>query len=141
MRTIELDTPLWMVLGIMVVFGCAVDLIQQLPVAAMSQIELDQPEEIANGSTLLTVLQSTAAPIGVAALSSIVRLKSEYFSNVLGAQGVKDELLRRQSSLLAMCDSFFIALLLALLAVASMCFVPRRIRRPQPEQTADIVAT
>jgi hypothetical protein len=141
MRTIELDSPLWMVLGIMVVFGCAVGLIQQLPVAAMSQIELNQPEEIANGSTLLTVLQSAAAPVGVAALSSIVRLRSEHFSNVLTAEAVKDELLRRQSLLLAMRDSFLIALLLALLAVAAMCFVPRRIRRPQPEQTANILAT
>lgn len=138
-----LNTPILLVIVIMVVFGGAVGLTPQVPVTAMSRIEMDQAQEIANGSTLLTVLQATAAPLGVAALSTIVQVRDQHFSQVLAAQGMKAEaeLSRHQGSLLAMHDGFLVALFVVLLGLAAMCAVPRQVRsvRAQREQTANLL--
>ena len=121
-----LTTPIWMIVGILILLGCASGLVQQIPVAAMSRIEKEEQEEVANGSTLLTVLQALSAPLGVAVLSSIVQARSQQYKTSLSMQGINGELLRQLSSLLAMRESFLIAAILLLLALVAMCFVPRR---------------
>jgi MFS family permease len=126
MTTLTLDTPVWMIVGILILPGCAFGLTQQLPVAAMSQIEKDERQEVANGSTLITVLHATAAPLGVALLSSLVQARSQQYTLTLATQGVTGELLNQQSLLLAMHESFLVASFLALGALVAMGFVPRR---------------
>jgi MFS family permease len=126
MGTLTLETALWAVVGMLALLGCAYGLTQQTPVAAMSCIEKEAHKEVANGSTLLTVLQSTAAPLGVAMVSSFVSARSQQYSLHLGMQGISGELLHLQSSLLAMHEAFVISSFLALVALLTMCFVPGR---------------
>lgn len=136
MVTLALNTLIWIIVGMLILLGCAYGLSQQIPVAAMSQIEKEQQTEIAHGSTLVSVLQATAAPMGVAVLASIVQTRSQQYTSNLAAQGITGDLLRQQSSLLAMHEGFLVASLLALVALVAMCFVPKRrgVMKEQPEQ-------
>ncbi|GAC1557020.1 MAG: DHA2 family efflux MFS transporter permease subunit [Ktedonobacteraceae bacterium] len=126
MVTLTLYTAVWMIVGMLVLLGCAYAFTQQMPVAAMSHIEKGERKEIANGSTLLTVLQATAAPMGVAVLSSFVSIRSQQYMLHLSMQGITGELLHLQSSLLAMHEAFLVSSLLTIVALLAMCLVPRR---------------
>ncbi len=126
LMTLTLLTPIWKIVGMLLLLGCASGLLLQIPVSAMSRIKKEEHKEVANGSTLIVVLQSTAAPLGVAVFSSIVQGRSQQYAIHLAAQGIIGELLRLQSTLLAMHESFLVAALLLLLAVGMMCLVPRR---------------
>ncbi|MGZ3623568.1 MAG: hypothetical protein ACXWPG_10760, partial [Ktedonobacteraceae bacterium] len=127
----------WKIVGILLLLGCASGLVQQIPVSAMSRIKKEEQEEIANGSTLLIVLQATAAPLGVAAFSSIVQGRSQQYITRLASQGITGELVQLQSTLLAMRESFLLAVLLILLAFGMMCFVPSR-RKEKNEQAEHV---
>jgi len=129
LRTLDLTTPIPIIVTIMIVLGTGIGLRQQIPVAAMSQIETNEHREIANASTLLIVLHSTAAPMGVATLSSILQLRSQYFSAALAAQGIEGDLLNRQNSISTMHEAFLVALIVALSAFGAMCLVPKDARR------------
>ena len=129
MVTLTLNTPVWIIVGILLLLGCAAGFLGQIPVAAMSQIEKEEHQEVTNGSTLVSVLRAIAAPMGVAVLSSIVQAQSQQFTRSLASQGITGELLQQQSSLLAMHESFLVASFLALLALVTMCFVPRKRNR------------
>jgi hypothetical protein len=127
----------------LLLLGCASGLLQQIPVSAMSRIKKEERKEVANGSTLIVVLQSIAAPLGVAVFSSIVQGRSQQYAIHLVAQGITGELLRLQSTLLAMHESFLLAALLMLVAVGMMCLVPSRNKtKKQPEHVvqAELVA-
>ena len=110
----------------------------------MSRIKKEELQEIANGSTLINVLQATAAPLGVTVFSSLVQGRSQQYSMLLTTQGLTGELLQLQSTLLAMHDSFLLAALLMLVAFGMMCFVPprRRETEKQPERVsqAELIA-
>jgi EmrB/QacA subfamily drug resistance transporter len=138
LMTLSLTTPIWKIIGMLLLLGCASGLLQQIPVSAMSRIKKDEHKEVANGSTLIVVLQSTAAPIGVAVFSSIVQGRSLQYAIQLPAQGITGELLRLQSTLLAMHESFLLAALLLLVAVGMMCLVPskRKDTKKKPEQVS-----
>lgn len=138
MMTLTLETPIWFFVGIMVLLGCASGFGQQISVSAMSNIEKDQRKQVANGSTLVSVMHATAAPLGVAVMSSIVQARSQQYSAVLSAQGVTGDLLQQQSLLLAMHGSFLVATVLACAAVVAMYCVPKRtpLSSPQGVQTA-----
>ena len=138
LMTLALTTPIWMIVGMLILLGGASGLAQQIPVAAMSQIKKEESKEVTNGSTLLSVLQATAAPMGVAVFSSIVQVRSQHYTLSLAAQGVQGVLLQLQSSLLAMRESFLIGALLTLVALMVMCFVPKKHKstREQPTQVA-----
>ena len=58
----------------------------------------------------------------------------------LATQGITGELLRIQSALLAMHESFLLAALLALVALGMMCLVPprRRETKEQPEHVSQM---
>lgn len=137
MTMLAMNTPIWMVVGILVLVGSASGLINQIPVSAMSQIEKDEHKEVANGSTILTMLHATAAPMGVALLSSMVEGRSQQYAQSLATEGVTGELLQQQSTLLAMHNSFFIASCLVLTALVVMSLVPKRNKRmiEQPKQS------
>ena len=127
MMRLALDTPIWAVVGILALLGAAFAFIQQIPVAAMSRIEKDEGREIANGSTLMSVLHATAArPMGVALLSSVVQSRTLTYAARLAAEGMDSAAAQLQGSLQAIHDSFLIAACLVLLALAAMYFVPRR---------------
>jgi DHA2 family multidrug resistance protein len=144
LMTLTLATPIWKIVGILLLLGSASGLVQQIPVAAMSRIHKEEHKEVANGSTLLIVLQSTAAPLGVAVFSSLVQGHSQQYSILLATQGLTGELLRLQSTLLAMHDSFLLAALLIIVAFGMMCLVPSRRRemkkRPEKVSQAELVA-
>ncbi len=141
--TLTLTTPIWKIVGMLLLLGCASGLVQQIPVAAMSRIKKEENEEIANGSTLITVLQSTAAPLGVAVFSSIVQGRSQQYSALLATQGLTGKFLQLQSTLLAMHESFLLAVLLLLIALGMMCLVPprRKEMKKQPEQVSEMKLT
>jgi len=143
LMTLTLTTPIWKIVGMLLLLGCASGLVQQIPVAAMSRIEKEEHKEVTNGSTLIIVLQSTAAPLGVAVFSSIVQGRSQQYTIRLATQGITGELLRLQSSLLAMHESFLIAALLALVALVMMCLVPARRKdtKKQPEHVSQFSPT
>ena len=92
----------------------------------MSHINKEEHKEIANGSTIITVLQSTAAPLGVAVFSSFVQSRSQQYTMLLTTEWLTGELLRLQSTLLAMHEAFLLASLLILVAFGMMCLVPPR---------------
>ena len=140
LMTLTLTTPIWKIVGMLLLLGCASGLLQQIPVAAMSRIKKEEHTELANGSTLIVVLQSTAAPLGVAVFSSIVQGLSQQYTIHLAAQGITGELLQLQSTLLAMHESFLLAALLLLVAVGMMCLVPSRRKdmKKQPEHVAQV---
>ena len=131
--TLTLTTPIWKIVGMLLLLGCASGLLQQIPVAAMSRIKKEEHKEIANGSTLLIVLQATAAPLGVAVFSSIVQARSQQYTILLATQGIKGELVQLQSTLLAMHESFLLAVLLLLVALGMMCLVPPRRKETNEE--------
>jgi EmrB/QacA subfamily drug resistance transporter len=126
MTTLTLTTALPIVVAILALFGASNALSQQIPVSAMSNISQDEPQAVAHGSTLVTVLRAIAAPTGVALLSNIVQNGSQHYTASLAAQGLTGALLARQSTLLAMHQSFLLALGLLALALLSICLVPRR---------------
>jgi hypothetical protein len=121
----------------LILLGCSFGFAQQIPVSAMSRIEKDEHKEVANGSTLVTVLHATAAPLGVVLLSSLAQARSQYHALNLAGQEFSSELLNRQSTLLGMHESFLLAACLALVALVAMGFVPRREKHPdvQVDQT------
>ena len=128
LTTLALDTPIWMIVAILVLLGAAGGLAQQLPVAAMSRIQKDEHREVANGSTLLSVLRAFAAPMGVAVISSLVQAQSQAYRIRLATQGIGGDLLDHRSTLLGMHDGFYVAFALAVVAVVAMYFVPGRTR-------------
>jgi len=145
MTMLAIDTPIWMVVGVLVLVGSASGLTNQVQVSAMSRIERDEHKEVANGSTILSVLHATAAPMGVALLSSMVQGQSQEYAQSLAAEGVTGEVLRQQSTLLAMHNSFLIASCLVLTAAIAMSLVPKRTKRmveqpTQPSQLGDLDA-
>src|SRR6266496_308382 len=126
LMTLTLTTPIWKIVGMLLLLGCASGLVQQIPVAAMSRIEKEEHKEVANGSTLIIVLQSTAAPLGVAVFSSIVQGRSQQYTIRLATH-----------------ESFLIAALLALVALVIMCLVPARRKdtKKQPEHVSQFSPT
>ncbi len=134
--TLSLTVPLWAVLGIFAVLGSAFALTQQLPVAAMSRIDKHESNEIANGSTLVSVLQATAAPLGVAVLSSLVALRTPQHALALASAGLSGTALERQSTLAAMHESFALALGLTVVALVVMSFVPQGSGQTETEDAA-----
>lgn len=124
MAALTLATPLWLFVGVLALFGGSGALLQQIPVAALSRIPKEAQREIANGSTLITVLQALAAPLGVATASSIVQSRGDLHRAALAAQGLAGDLLRRQGELLAMRESFWLALALSLAGLATIALVP-----------------
>lgn len=136
MTGLSLLTPAWMIVGILILLGWANGLNQQIPVSAMSRIEKEEYQEVANGSTLITVLRNIAAPLGVAMLSGVVQIRTQVHLHSPASQTLPGELLVQQSSLLAMHDSFLLAAFLTVAALASMYFVPKKSknREKQPEQ-------
>lgn len=137
MTGLALQTPIWMIVGILVLLGWANGLAQQIPVSAMSRIEKDEQKEVATGSTLITVLRNIAAPLGVALLSSVVQVQTQVHLHSSASQTLSGEQLIQQSSLLALHDSFLLAAFLTVVALTTMYFVPgkRKNREKQPEQT------
>ena len=124
LTTLSLTTPLAVIVLIFLVMGSAYAVTQQLPVTAMLNIDRHESFEIANGSTLISVLQATSAPLGVAVLSSLIQARTPHYALTLAAYG--GETLVRQSTLAAMHESFALALGLTLVALIVMTFVPRR---------------
>ncbi len=137
MTTLSLQTPIWMMVGIFLLLGSANGLAQQIPVSAMSRIEKEEQQEVANASTLITILRAVAAPLGVAVLSSIVQLHTQMYVKNQASQPLPGELFTQHSALLALHDSFLLASCLAAVAVVTMYFVPqkRKNSREQPAQT------
>jgi DHA2 family multidrug resistance protein len=136
MALVTLTTPIALFVGILILLGCSGGLTGQITVAAMSQIAHEEHQAVANASTLVSVLRATAAPLGVAMLSSLVQAQSQRYRISLAGQGLTGDLLTQQSVLLAMHTSFVVAALLALLALLAMGMVPKRSRSaiPQPER-------
>jgi EmrB/QacA subfamily drug resistance transporter len=126
MTTLSLQTPIWIVVGILVLLGGANGLAQQIPVSAMSRIETAEEQEISNGSTLITVLRAVAAPLGVAILSSVVQIQTQMYLKTQTSSALQSVLSQQQSALLAFHDSFLLASLLSVVALAVMYFVPKR---------------
>jgi EmrB/QacA subfamily drug resistance transporter len=126
MLTLTLTTAIWIIVGIMLLLGCASGLTQQIPVSAMSRIEKEDYKAVVHGSTLVTVLRALAAPLGVATISGIVQVQSEQNASSLATQGITGKLLQQQGILLGMHQGFLVIALLALTALVVMCFVPKR---------------
>ena len=123
------QTAFALVIAVLALLGCAGALAGQIQVAAMSQIAKEAHHDVAHSSTLISVLRATAAPLGVALLSSIVQAQSQRYARSLAGQGLSDVLIQQQSTVLAMRDSFLIATGLAVLALLAMSFVPRQALR------------
>ncbi|HEY4388359.1 MAG TPA: MDR family MFS transporter, partial [Ktedonobacteraceae bacterium] len=137
MTIIALQTPIWMIVGILVLFGWANGLAQQIPVSAMSRIEMDEHKEVANGSTLITVLRAVAAPLGVALLSSLVQIRTQVYLKS-SSQTLASELFTQQSTLLALHDTFLLTSFTAAVALLVMYFVPKR-RKSKEKQPAPLL--
>ncbi len=139
LRTLGLSTPIVGIVGMLFLMGVASALTGQVPVAAMSRIKKEEHKEVANGSTLVSVLRATAAPMGVGVLSSFAQAQTRHFTHSLSAQGVVGDLLTQQSSLLAMRASFLVAAVLALAALAAMSFVPKRRATTPLAEASDLI--
>ena len=133
MVTLSLDTSILMIIGILILLGGAYGFVQQIPVTAMSRIEKEERQEVANGSTLLSVLQATAAPLGVAFLSSFVSARSYQYMVQLRKQGLTGVLLQNQSSMMAMHEAFLLSSFLTVMALIAMYFVPRKSKNQQAQ--------
>jgi EmrB/QacA subfamily drug resistance transporter len=127
MTAFSLDTPIWIIEGTLILLGIANGLSQSTQVAAISRIH--KPQEIANGTTLITVLRSFAASMGIATLSIIMQARSQSYAQALATQHIEGSMLSQQSSILAMHECFLLTSLVALLALITMCFVPKQ-RKP-----------
>lgn len=121
MMTLALNTPIWQVVGILAVLGLGAGLAGQIQVAAMSRIQREEHQEVANGTTLISVMRATAAPLGVTTLSVIVQARSEQHTGRFA-----DAVARQQGTLLAMHDGFLVASILVALAFIGMWFAPAR---------------
>jgi hypothetical protein len=122
--TVGLNTPLWLVVGVLVVLGSSSGLTNQIAVSALSRIKKEEAQEISNASTLLSVLRA-AAPMGVATIASFVQARSQHYLPALAAQGLSGNVVQRTSTLFAMHEGFLVTALLALIAVGAFCCTPR----------------
>jgi len=129
LMTVSATTQIELIVGMLALLGCAGALTGLIQVTAMSNITKEAHHDIAHGSTLLSVLRATAAPLGVALLSSITQAQSQHYARALANQGLADVLIQQQSTVLALRDSFLVATIMAVLAVCAMCFVPRQASR------------
>jgi len=82
--------------------------------------------DVAHGSTLISALRSTAAPMGVALLSSVVQANSQTDQLSHAAQDSNGALLLQLSGMLAMYTSFLVAPGLACVALGAICLAPGR---------------
>ena len=123
MTALALDTSSVLIVAILFLIGASSGLIQQTPVAAMANISKDQHAAVANGSTLLTVLHATAAPLGVAICSTLMQLAGQ-----------------RQGPLAGLHQSVLLAIGVAAVGLAAMAGVPSRrpARQPQDPQSATV---
>jgi heme/copper-type cytochrome/quinol oxidase subunit 1 len=103
----------------------------------MSRIEMDEHKEVANGSTLITVLRAVAAPLGVALLSSLVQIRTQVYLKS-SSQTLASELFTQQSTLLALHDTFLLTSFTAAVALLVMYFVPKR-RKSKEKQPAPLL--
>jgi hypothetical protein len=97
-----------------------------MQVSAMARIPSAEQQEVANGTALLSVLRATAAPLGVTLLSVLVQARSGGHVTALAAQGLPRALAQREGTLLAMHDSFGLAVALSVGAIVLLWRVPRR---------------
>lgn len=131
LMTLALDTPIWILVCLFLFLGTANAMTNQVGVSAISQIEKEEEQAIANASTLLSVLRAAAAPLGVAIIASFVQTRSQHFQQTLSGQGLSKVVWLRQSELLALHNSFLLGAFLILIAFGTMCCVPRRQRRKE----------
>ncbi len=87
MLLLALNSPLWLVVGILVLLGTSNGLAQQMPVAAMSKIKQEDQQAVAHGATLVTIIRAVSAPTGVALLANLVQTQSQQNIPRLAAQG------------------------------------------------------
>jgi EmrB/QacA subfamily drug resistance transporter len=123
--TLNLNTPPWMVVGILLLLGGSSGFNGQIQVLALLRIKQEETQEITNASTLFTVLRAAAAPLGVATIASIVQARSQHYLPSLAAQGLSANVAQRASILLGMHDGFLITTLMAHLAAGVIWCVPR----------------
>lgn len=125
---VALTTPNWQIALILTVLGFSFGLIlQPLTVAAM--VHIRDEEQLANGSTLLTVIRSVGGSLGIAVLATVVQSQTRVHSIDLirqRAHNSTEVVLQKQAELLALHDAFFLTTILTILAVFAALLLQKR---------------
>jgi EmrB/QacA subfamily drug resistance transporter len=114
MTTLTINEPVWMIVGMLALVGVGAAFAGQIQVAAMARIPTHEQQEVTNGATLVTVMRSIAAPIGVTLLAVLVQARSVAHAAAMAGERLAPNTLHRQASLLAMHDAFLLGAALAI---------------------------
>lgn len=78
------EAPYPLIGGVLFLMGGSFGCVQQLPVAAMANTPAEEHAAVAHGSTLLSVIHATAAPLGVGALSTLMQIFGQHAGALAG---------------------------------------------------------
>lgn len=123
LTTLALDTSYVRIVILLLLLGGAFAFLQQIQVGAMVNIRKDEHVAVANGTTLLTVLHATAAPLGVALLSTLTQLSAQQAGALAGLR-----------------QSIFVAAGVAAIGLVAMVGVPARQPSRQPQEPPSVIA-
>src|SRR5215471_16697479 len=125
LTSIALDWPLWWFQVVLVLRGLAFGLVvQPLTIAAMSEV---RPAQMAQATTLNTVVRSVASSLGVAVLAAVFQARSAFHYHQLATHGV-GALTRLQAAVLGLQDSSWLTLAFIVVAIIATLFVREKQR-------------
>jgi len=125
LTSIALDWPLWWFQVVLVLRGLAFGLVvQPLTVAALSEV---RPAQMAQATTLNTVVRSVASSLGVAVLAAVFQAQSTFHYQQLAKGGVQP-LTRLQAAVLGLQDSSWLTLAFIVVAIVATLFVREKKR-------------
>jgi DHA2 family multidrug resistance protein len=131
LTSITLDWPLWWFQVVLVLRGLAFGLVvQPLTVAAMAEV---QPVQMAQATTLNTVVRSVASSLGVAVLAAVFQTRSTVHYHQLATTNGLQALLRLHAGVLGLQDTAWFTLAFIGIAIVATLFV-----REKKHSAADV---
>ncbi|MBE3561811.1 MAG: DHA2 family efflux MFS transporter permease subunit [Ktedonobacteraceae bacterium] len=76
LTNMTLNSPFWWVQAMLVLLGFAVGLVGQ-PMMVAAMVEIQEAQQVANASTVATVVRSVAASLGVSGLATLVQTQTK----------------------------------------------------------------
>lgn len=129
LTSLTLDWPFWWFQVVLIIRGIAFGfVVQPLTVAAMAEV---RPEQMAQATTLNTVVRSVAGSLGVAVLATVFQARSVFHYSQLAKNGVQ-ALTQLQAAVLGLQDASWLTLAFVGVAVVATLFVRER-KRSTPD--------
>jgi EmrB/QacA subfamily drug resistance transporter len=85
LTSLTLNSPFWWVQVMLVLLGFSVGLVAQ-PLIVAAMVEIQEPQQVTNASTVTTVVRAVSASLGISALATIVQTQTKVHYTHLAEQ-------------------------------------------------------